>query len=129
MIGEALVFDCVAHVFNFEEKNAFGPAGKMFSNHLYAFHNALTPAGQTIPSRRSTAWSTRSPTPTCSAPCRCRSPTSTATGCHRGRMDGAAANFPDLNFVIFHVGLPFLDEVCWQLIRYGYPQLTEQAKR
>ena len=33
-------------------------------------------------------------------------------------MDGAAANFPDLNFVIFHVGLPFLDEVCWQLIRH-----------
>jgi predicted TIM-barrel fold metal-dependent hydrolase len=33
-------------------------------------------------------------------------------------MDGAAANFPDLNFVIYHVGLPFLDEVCWQLIRY-----------
>src|SRR5438105_159161 len=33
-------------------------------------------------------------------------------------MDGAAANFPDLNFVIFHVGLPFIDEVCWQLVRY-----------
>ena len=33
-------------------------------------------------------------------------------------MDGAAANFPDINFVIFHVGLPFLDEMCWQLIRY-----------
>ena len=33
-------------------------------------------------------------------------------------MDGAAANFPDLNFVIFHVGLPLTDEVCWQLIRY-----------
>jgi predicted TIM-barrel fold metal-dependent hydrolase len=33
-------------------------------------------------------------------------------------MDGAAANFPDLNFVIFHVGLPFIDETCWQLIRY-----------
>jgi hypothetical protein len=33
-------------------------------------------------------------------------------------MDGAAANFPDLNFVIFHVGLPFIDEVCWQLIRH-----------
>jgi uncharacterized protein len=32
-------------------------------------------------------------------------------------MDGAAANFPDINFVIFHVGLPFLDETCWQLIR------------
>ena len=27
-------------------------------------------------------------------------------------MDGAAAAFPDLNFVIFHVGLPFLDETC-----------------
>src|SRR3712207_9431287 len=24
----------------------------------------------------------------------------------------------DLNFFIFHVGLPFLDETCWQLIRY-----------
>jgi predicted TIM-barrel fold metal-dependent hydrolase len=33
-------------------------------------------------------------------------------------MDGAAANFPDINFVIFHVGLPFIDEVCWQLIRH-----------
>jgi uncharacterized protein len=33
-------------------------------------------------------------------------------------MDGAAANFPDLNFIIYHVGLPFLDETCWQLIRY-----------
>jgi predicted TIM-barrel fold metal-dependent hydrolase len=33
-------------------------------------------------------------------------------------MDGAAAAFPDINFVIYHVGLPFIDEVCWQLIRY-----------
>ncbi len=33
-------------------------------------------------------------------------------------MDGAAANFPDINFVIFHVGLPFIDEICWQLVRY-----------
>jgi uncharacterized protein len=33
-------------------------------------------------------------------------------------MDGAAANFPDINFVIFHVGLPFIDETCWQLIRF-----------
>jgi predicted TIM-barrel fold metal-dependent hydrolase len=24
---------------------------------------------------------------------------------------------PDMNFVIYHVGLPFLDETCWQLIR------------
>jgi len=33
-------------------------------------------------------------------------------------MDGAATNFPDINFIIFHVGLPWLDEVLWQLIRY-----------
>ena len=33
-------------------------------------------------------------------------------------MDGAAANFPDINFIIFHVGLPFIDEICWQLVRY-----------
>jgi len=33
-------------------------------------------------------------------------------------MDGAAENFPDINFVIYHVGLPFLDETCWQLIRF-----------
>src|SRR5690348_18442365 len=46
MIDDAFVFDCVAHVFNFEAKNAFGSAGEMFSNHLYAFHNALTPEDQ-----------------------------------------------------------------------------------
>ena len=48
-------------------------------------------------------------------------------------MDGAAANFPDINFVIFHVGLPFLDETCWQLIRYPnlYASLaaTDQLRR
>jgi uncharacterized protein len=33
-------------------------------------------------------------------------------------MDGAAGNFPGINFVIYHVGLPFIDETCWQLIRY-----------
>jgi hypothetical protein len=43
MIDDAFVFDCVAHVFNFDPKNAFGQAGLMFDNHLYAFHNALTP--------------------------------------------------------------------------------------
>jgi uncharacterized protein len=44
MIGnDAIVFDGVAHVFNFEKKNALGPAGEMFINHLYAFHNVLTP--------------------------------------------------------------------------------------
>jgi uncharacterized protein len=34
-------------------------------------------------------------------------------------MDGATANFPNINFVIFHVGLPFIDETCWQLVRYS----------
>jgi hypothetical protein len=34
-------------VFNFESKNAFGKPGEMFSNHLYAFHNALTPDDET----------------------------------------------------------------------------------
>ena len=43
MIDDAFVFDCVAHVFNFDPKNAFGNPGLMFDNHLYAFHNALTP--------------------------------------------------------------------------------------
>jgi predicted TIM-barrel fold metal-dependent hydrolase len=33
-------------------------------------------------------------------------------------MDGAAANFPDINFVIFHVELPFIDETCWQLVHF-----------
>jgi uncharacterized protein len=33
-------------------------------------------------------------------------------------MDAAAENFANLNFVIFHVGLPFIDEVCWQLTHY-----------
>jgi hypothetical protein len=48
MIGDdAIVFDGVAHVFNFEKKNALGPAGEMF-NHLYAFHAALTPEGRTV---------------------------------------------------------------------------------
>ena len=42
-------------------------------------------------------------------------------------MDGAAANFPDLNFVIFHVGLPFIDEVCWQLI--AIPTCTRRSRR
>src|ERR1700683_2153817 len=46
MIDDAFVFDCVAHLFNFDPKNAFGQPGLMFDNHLYAFHNALTPDDQ-----------------------------------------------------------------------------------
>ena len=33
-------------------------------------------------------------------------------------IDQAAWNFPDLNFIVFHPGLPFIDELCWQLIRF-----------
>ena len=46
MIGDAFVFDGVAHPFNFTAKNAFGKPGEMFANHLYAFHSILTPDGE-----------------------------------------------------------------------------------
>jgi predicted TIM-barrel fold metal-dependent hydrolase len=230
MIGDdAIVFDGVAHVFNFEKKNALGPAGEMFNNHLYAFHAALTPEGQTVlPAEEflrqwtvddidemvyrqsSTDMLCAMPLPLtdlfrdglspweeCAELAR-RNPDRTMfwgsvnplegrraldlmerqvgefgakafkfynvrydygrpfpwrmddpqvafpvfekaqelgvnlIGVHKGvplgpqpieatqtwDMDGAAANFPDINFVIFHVGLPFIDEVCWQLIRH-----------
>jgi uncharacterized protein len=229
MIGDALVFDGVAHVFNFEKKNALGPAGEMFSNHLYAFHQALTPDGETHlgPEEFLRQWTVGeidhmvyeesatdllvamplpltdlfrdglSPWEEC-AELAARRPGRTVfwgsvnplegrraldlmerqvgeynarafkfynvrydfgspfpwrmddpkvafpvfekaqelgvnlIGVHKGvplgpqpieatqtwDMDGAAANFPEINFVIFHVGLPFIDETCWQLIRY-----------
>jgi uncharacterized protein len=229
MIGDALVFDGVAHVFNFEKKNAFGQAGEMFNNHLYAFHAALTPEGQPVlPAEeflrqwtideidqmvyegsdtdmlvamplpltdlfrdglspweecaelarrrpdRTVFWGSVNPLEGRRAfdlmerqvgefgakafkfynvrydfgqpfPWRMDDPKVAfpifekaqelgvnLIGVHKGvplgpqpieatqtwDMDGAAANFPDINFVIFHVGLPFIDEVCWQLIRY-----------
>ena len=37
MIGDAFVFDGVAHPFNFHPKNVLGDAGTLFANHLYAF--------------------------------------------------------------------------------------------
>jgi hypothetical protein len=229
VIGDALVFDGVAHVFNFDSKNPFGSAGEMFSNHLYAFHQALTPADKTHlgPDEFLRQWTVSeidrmvfeesdtdllvamplpltdlyrdglSPWEEC-AELAARRPDRTVfwgsvnplegrkaldlmerqvgefdakafkfynvrydygapfpwrmddpkvafpvfekaqelgvnlIGVHKGvplgpqpieatqtwDMDGAAANFPDLNFVIFHVGLPFIDETCWQLIRY-----------
>jgi uncharacterized protein len=227
--NDAIVFDGVAHVFNFEKKNALGPAGEMFNNHLYAFHAGLTPEGQTVlpPEEFLRQWTVDeidemvyghsdtdmlcamplpltdlfkdglSPWEEC-AELASRRPDRTVfwgsvnplegrraldlmerqvgefgakafkfynvrydfgqpfpwrmddprvafpvfekaqelgvnlIGVHKGvplgpqpieatqtwDMDGAAANFPDINFVIFHVGLPFIDEVCWQLIRY-----------
>src|SRR5947209_13444065 len=33
-------------------------------------------------------------------------------------MDGAASAFPELKFIIFHPGLPFLDEMLWQVLRF-----------
>jgi uncharacterized protein len=227
--NDAIVFDGVAHVFNFEKKNALGPAGEMFINHLYAFHNVLTPEGQTLlpPEEFLRQWTVDdidemvygnsstdllcamplpltdlfkdglSPWEEC-AELASRNPDRTVfwgsvnplegrhaldlmerqvgefgakafkfynvrydfgqpfpwrmddprvafpvfekaqelgvnlIGVHKGLplgpqpieatqtwdMDGAAANFPDINFVIFHVGLPFIDETCWQLIRH-----------
>jgi uncharacterized protein len=229
MIGDAFVFDGVAHVFNFQQKNAYGPAGEMFNNHLYAFHQALTPANQThlaaeeflrqwtisdidrmvfdesdtdmlvamplpltdlfrdglspweecaeLAARRpdrTVFWGSVNPLEGRKAldlmerqvgefnakafkfynvrydygapfPWRMDDPKIAfpvfekaqelgvnLIGVHKGvplgpqpieatqtwDMDGAAANFPGINFVIFHVGLPFIDETCWQLIRY-----------
>ncbi|HJU01563.1 MAG TPA: amidohydrolase family protein [Actinomycetes bacterium] len=230
MIGnDAIVFDGVAHVFNFEKKNALGPAGEMFNNHLYAFHATLTPEGQpvlpaeeflrqwTVDDINEMVYEHSSTDMLCAMPLpltdlfkdglspweECaelarRNPDRTVfwgsvnplegrraldlmerqvgefgarafkfynvrydygrpfpwrmddpqvafpvfekaqelgvnlIGVHKGvplgpqpieatqtwDMDGAAANFPDINFVIFHVGLPFIDEVCWQLIRH-----------
>jgi predicted TIM-barrel fold metal-dependent hydrolase len=227
--NDAIVFDGVAHVFNFEKKNALGPAGEMFINHLYAFHATLTPEGQPVMAaddflrqwtvddidemvyrQSSTDMLCAMPLPLTDlfrdglspweecAELASRRPDRTVfwgsvnplegrraldlmerqvgefgakafkfynvrydygtpypwrmddprvafpvfekaqqlgvnlIGVHKGvplgpqpiehtqtwDMDGAAANFPDINFVIFHVGLPFIDEVCWQLIRH-----------
>jgi uncharacterized protein len=229
MIGDAFVFDGVAHPFNFAPDNAYGPPAQMFSNHLYAFHAALTPEGSTVlppedflhrwtPEEiremvyqqsdtdaliamplpltdlyrdglspwqecarlaqldpgRTVFWGTCNPLEGKKAlddisrqvkefgakgfkfynvryedgravPWRMDDPEVAfpvfehlqnlgvnLVGVHKGvplgpqpveftqtwDMDGAAASFPDINFVIYHVGLPFIDETCWQLIRY-----------
>jgi len=39
-------------------------------------------------------------------------------GTHVYDIDGAATSFPELKFIIFHPGLPFLDEILWQLVRF-----------
>lgn len=229
MIGDALVFDCVAHVFNFDESNTLGDAGKMFNNHLYAFHQALTPADEPHLSTeeflrewsveeidrmvyeesdtdmllamplpltdmfkdglsswercaelarkrpdRTVFWGSVNPLEGQKAlelmeiqvkehgakafklynvryengqhfPWRMDDPEVAfpiyekalelgvnLIGVHKGvplgpqhvehtttwDMDGAAGKFPEINFVMYHVGLPFIDEVCWQLIRF-----------
>jgi predicted TIM-barrel fold metal-dependent hydrolase len=226
---DVLVFDCVAHPFNFDAENAIGNAGEMFRQHLFAFHNVLTPEAEPklsaeeflkewstaeisrmvfdesdtdmlvampLPltdlfhdglspwqrcaelaqenSDRTVFWGTVNPLEGKKAlesmevqvkeygakafkfynvrydygepfPWRMDDPKIAfpiyekaqelginLIGVHKGvplgpqpieatqtwDMDGAAANFPDINFVIFHVGLPFIDETCWQLVRY-----------
>jgi hypothetical protein len=47
----AFVFDAVCHIFNFDPKNALGQPGQMFNEHLYAFHQLLTRAGEPILNR------------------------------------------------------------------------------
>ena len=227
--NDAFVFDCVCHVFNFDKRNAFGKPGEMFINHLYAFHQVLSPPGERVlsPEEFLREWSideiarmvfeesgtdmiVAQPLPLtdlfydglsqwekCAAMAqkypdravfwgsvnplegkkaldlmerqvkeygakafklynvrydygepfpwrmddrRIAYPIFekalelgvTTIGVHKGvplgpqpiestqawDMDGAAANFPDINFVIFHVGLPFIDEICWQLVRF-----------
>ena len=229
MIGDAFVFDGVAHPFNFHPKNVLGDAGTLFANHLYAFHATLTPdtepklsaeeflrqwtpqdirhmvydesdtdmlVAMPLPLTdlfkdglsnweecadlassdpdRTIFWGTVNPLEGRKAlddmerqvgefnakafkfynvrydygspfPWRMDDPRIAfpvfekarelgvdLIGVHKGvplgpqpieatqtwDMDGAAANFPDINFIISHVGLPFIDETCWQLIRY-----------
>lgn len=226
---KGFVFDCVCHIFNFDKKNALGPAGDLFDEHLYAFHMFLTKAGEKVLSReeffrewsvdeiynmvirdsdtdmivaqplpltdlfkdglspwekcaemarkhpdRAVFWGSVNPLegkkaldlmevqvkeygakafkfynvrydygqpfpwrmddPRVAYPVfeKARKLGVNLIGVHKGvplgpqpiehtrtwDMDGAAANFPDINFVIFHVGLPWLDEVLWQIIRY-----------
>ena len=226
---DAFVFDCVAHVFNFDESNVLGPPGELFRQHLYAFHSLLTKEGEQVlsPEEYLREWSIDevysmvieqsdtdmmaamplpltdlfrdglSPWEKCAEmaakhpdravfwgsvnplegkkaldlmkrqvedhgakafkfynvrydygqpfPWRMDDPRVAypvfeqaqelginLIGVHKGvplgpqpvehtrtfDMDGAAANFPDINFVIFHVGLPWLDEVLWQIVRY-----------
>ena len=227
--NDVLVFDGVAHPFNFDPQNALGKPGAMFNQHLYAFHQVLTPASEPTLSaeqflrkwepdeisrmvfeesdtdmlvamplpltdlfrdglspwqrcvelaqqnaERKVFWGTVNPLEGRKAleemevqvkeygarafkfynvrydygepfPWRMDDPKVAfpvyekalelginLIGVHKGvplgpqpveatqtwDMDGAAANFPDINFVIFHVGLPFIDETCWQLVRY-----------
>ena len=229
MIDDAFIFDGVCHLFNFDKKNAFGPAGEMFIDHLYAFHQVLTTPGEKIlgpeeflrewgidevarmvfeESRtdmivaqplpltdlfhdglsewekcaemarrypdRAAFWGTINPLegkraldlmeiqvkefgakafklynvrydygqpfawrmddPRIAFPIfeKAQKLGINLIGVHKGvplgpqpieatqawDMDGAAANFPGINFVIFHVGLPFIDEICWQLVRF-----------
>ena len=225
----AFVFDVVCHIFNFDPKNALGQPGQMFNEHLYAFHQLLTRAGEPILNReqfmrewsvdeiydmiiddsdmdmivaqplpltdlfhdglsswekcaqmakkypdRAIFWGSVNPLEGKKAldlmtrqveefgakgfkfynvrydygrpfPWRMDDPRIAfpvfehalklgvnLIGVHKGvplgpqpvehtrtfDMDGAAAAFPNINFIIFHVGLPWLDETLWQIVRF-----------
>jgi predicted TIM-barrel fold metal-dependent hydrolase len=227
--NSAFVFDCVCHIFNFDMKNAFGPPGELFINHLYAFHQLLTKEGEEVlgpedflrewsvdeiyemviehsdtdmivaqplpltdlfedglsswekcaemaekhPDRavfwgsvnplegkqaldlmevqvkefgakafkfynvrydygRPVPWRMDDPQVAFPAFEKAQELGINLIGVHKGvplgpqpiehtrtfDMDGAAAAFPDINFIIFHVGLPWLDEVLWQIVRF-----------
>jgi uncharacterized protein len=47
----AFVFDSVCHIFNFDKRNAIGPPGELFDEHLFAFHTLLTRQGEPVLSR------------------------------------------------------------------------------
>ena len=91
----AFVFDCVCHIFNFDPKNALGPPGQMFDEHLYAFHQLLTREGEKVLSREEfmQEWSVdeiydmviEGSDTDMIARSRCRSPTSSTTACRPGR--------------------------------------------
>jgi len=227
--NDTFVFDCVCHLFNMDKRNAYDKAGEQFVNHLYAFHQVLTPPGERVLSAdeflkewtseevarmvfeesetdmivaqplpltdlfrdglsqwekcaqmarqypdRAVFWGSVNPLegrraldlmevqvkeygakafklynvrydygqpfawrmddPRVAFPIfeKALELGVRTIGVHKGvplgpqpieatqawDMDGAAANFPEINFVIFHVGLPFIDEICWQLVRF-----------
>jgi hypothetical protein len=51
MIGDALVFDAVTHLYNMDSTNVKNSGGELFNNHLYGFHAALTPPGERVLTR------------------------------------------------------------------------------
>lgn len=48
MIGDAFVFDAVAHLYNMTPANVRNSEGELFNKHLYGLHGALTPPGEKI---------------------------------------------------------------------------------
>ena len=44
--NDVVVFDGVAHVFDLSPQNYRTKGGEMVSQHLYAFHQVLTPEGE-----------------------------------------------------------------------------------